>query len=460
MNTKHYVGGAVSQFQDLGVLPAVSQVKLLVDDENYYVAPAGGDDSGYTIEAFCPSATQAMANSILAQLKPCKYQGYKASSATISPEAELGDGVTVKGMYGMIALQDIHFGATHTESLEAPSEDLFNKKYPFVSETKRESARDIKKARSLISQALDEIRLEVFGEDGYTGTSIVAQLGAVTAAVNGKINGEDAQALIEAALEGITLSVTNGSTSSTIKLKAGETELSSQTIKMNGLVTITGLSGGTTTIDGACIKTGTISADRIDTEHLEVDAANVTGELNADFVTINGMLYIERSDMWGTAAGYIGANTDKGAIVMAAANKGVGCVVNNVAAKLSYYEQKMIWVHSGGCYSSETMQIYSDRSLKHDISYELEREAELFPKLRPCSFVYNQDDEGKLHWGFVAQDFIEAATDAGYDPSTLAVLGQYEGKYSIGYGEVTALNTLMIQKLMTRVSYLERRMEV
>lgn len=61
----------------------------------------------------------------------------------------------------------------------------------------------------------------------------------------------------------ITLSVTNGETSSTVKLLAGGVQIASQTISMSGLVTFTGLSNGTTTINGACIKTGTIDADRL-----------------------------------------------------------------------------------------------------------------------------------------------------------------------------------------------------
>ena len=48
---------------------------------------------------------------------------------------------------------------------------------------------------------------------------------------------------------------------------------------MSGLVTFTGLANGTTTINGACIKTGTIDADRIDADNLYVNAANITGSL-------------------------------------------------------------------------------------------------------------------------------------------------------------------------------------
>ena len=67
----------------------------------------------------------------------------------------------------------------------------------------------------------------------------------------------------------------------------------------------------------------------------------------------------------------------------------------------------------------------------------------------------NNDKEGKKRWGFIAQDLIEAAENAGMDPNKLAVLANYEGTYSVGYGEVTALNTHMIQKLMERVDRLE-----
>jgi len=73
------------------------------------------------------------------------------------------------------------------------------------------------------------------------------------------------------AIKGISLSVSNGEKSSTFTLKAGSTVLSSGTIQFNGVVTFSDLSGnGTTTINGANIKTGIISADRIDVDNLKV----------------------------------------------------------------------------------------------------------------------------------------------------------------------------------------------
>lgn len=60
---------------------------------------------------------------------------------------------------------------------------------------------------------------------------------------------------------GMTLSVTNGTSSSTIKLMQDGVAISSKTIKFTGMVTFTDLSTeGNTTINGSNITTGTIKA--------------------------------------------------------------------------------------------------------------------------------------------------------------------------------------------------------
>lgn len=60
-------------------------------------------------------------------------------------------------------------------------------------------------------------------------------------------------------------------------------------VNLNGYVTVAGLSGGTTTIDGGCIKTGTLDASKVTVVNL--DASKITtGTLDANKVTINGDL--------------------------------------------------------------------------------------------------------------------------------------------------------------------------
>ena len=87
---------------------------------------------------------------------------------------------------------------------------------------------------------------------------------------------------IQQTAESIHLNVTNGSTSSTIKLYLDQTELSSNTIQMNGLVKFTDLStSGSTTINGSNITTGTINASVVNVTN--INASNITsGTLSAD----------------------------------------------------------------------------------------------------------------------------------------------------------------------------------
>ena len=92
----------------------------------------------------------------------------------------------------------------------------------------------------------------------------------ITSTEEGLKGAETHISAIEQYAKSIRLSVTNGETSSSFKLTAGTATLSSGDIKFTGFVTFAGLSGGTTTIDGACIKTGSISADRIDVNSLKV----------------------------------------------------------------------------------------------------------------------------------------------------------------------------------------------
>ena len=90
-----------------------------------------------------------------------------------------------------------------------------------------------------------------------------------------KTNGQVSS--IKQYVDDITLEVVNGSESSRITLKSGSVTIATKTIQMDGLVTFTGLANGTTTIDGACIKTGLISAER-----LNLTGAITFGDLDWD----------------------------------------------------------------------------------------------------------------------------------------------------------------------------------
>ena len=80
-------------------------------------------------------------------------------------------------------------------------------------------------------------------------------------------------------VNGFSLSVSNGTSSSTIKLMSGSTVISSKSISFSGMVTFSDLSTkGSTTINGSNITTGTINA-------CNINGVNVTG------CTIKGSRY-------------------------------------------------------------------------------------------------------------------------------------------------------------------------
>lgn len=100
MSDKYYVGGDITSFSDNGKYKPISRVTLLVDDENSLTA---GDDTGMEVIASCPHATQPMVSALLQTMKGYQYQAYEAGAANIDPAAELGDGVTVGGIYSPLS---------------------------------------------------------------------------------------------------------------------------------------------------------------------------------------------------------------------------------------------------------------------------------------------------------------------------------------------------------------------
>ena len=271
MSDKLFVGLGVTSVEDNGILPPISRVTLMVDDNNAITA---GDDTGREIIADCPFATQEMVNAILSRLKGYQYHAYTASDAGIDPAVELGDAVTVGGIYSVVSR--IEDDGTGYPSIAAPGEAELEDEYPSVGPVTQTFNRQISETRSLISKTSEEILLKVENELEGLSSSFSVQLQQIQSQVTG-LNGQVSS--ITQKVDNITLSVSNGSTSSSISLSVGGVTVSSQTIQMNGLVTFTGLANGTTTIDGACIQTGTIDANRIDADNLYVNAANITGSL-------------------------------------------------------------------------------------------------------------------------------------------------------------------------------------
>lgn len=576
MDGKFYVGKRAKSIT-LGLRQnPITKVILNGDDDLVYEAGVEVED-GSVLETYVPSATQQMANDILQKVRGFEYQGYTADTAFIKPTIELGDGVTIGGIYTMIANREVAFTPKMSENISAPFEDEANHEYDYqgtysqeinnrvklgqqyygtrisrkkgleivrtdgeneytrvilnsdqlifktadgsdafyydqnegrfiinnrvniedaldasekfsslVFDTEKlqvDLVNEIEERKTSIKATADGLNLriddEVFGlnntititANGLQGqisdnadniTSVTATANGLSTQVNGP-NGLSSQ--LSQLKDSITLSVTNGETSSTISLSADGIETTSVNIKFNGMVTFDDLAGTgerVTVIDGDNITTGSILAD---------------------YLTLKGLFTVTDED--GDIGGFLGYGQGKSGrkitegLVMLDSSGEFAAMATTDGAKLSYGSLRnpenqiyvtnkravmdadgtLLDVSSGLIAATEEISSYSDRRFKNSIDYNLETYKELLMNLRPAKYKFNFAKNDVYHTGFIAQDVEQAMSDLGLRLDDFGGIAyNYEAdRYYLRYGEFIALLVAVIQEQEKRIIGLERR---
>ena len=301
MSDKYYVGGDVTSFADNGKYKPISRVTLLVDDENSLTA---GDDTGMEVIASCPHATQPMVNALLQTMKGYRYQAYEAGAANIDPAAELGDGVTVGGIYSPLSkLSDDGRGYA---GISSPGEAEMEDEYPAEGYITQEFNRKIAETRSTITKTSEAIMLKVEGIDGkYTevkttldGLTVTDQSGTT------KIKGSsiETESIAANSISADKLNLTGSITFGDLDANA---QNSINTANSNAITAITAAGNaqtaangavqkvsawqypGSTYIDGSKIMTGTVMATNLlgGTVGLLASDESIVGALNLAYTT-------------------------------------------------------------------------------------------------------------------------------------------------------------------------------
>lgn len=294
MSEKYYVGGDITSFVDNGKYKPISRVTLLVDDENSLTA---GDDTGMEVIASCPHATQPMVNALLQTMKGYQYQAYEAGAANIDPAAELGDGVTVGGIYSPLSkLSDDGRGYA---GISSPGEAEMEDEYPSDGYITQEFNRKIAETRSTITKTSKEIMLKVEGIDGKY-TEVKTTLDGLTVADQSgttKIKGSSIETESIAA-NSISADKLNLTGSITFGDLAQDAQNSINTANSNASAAQTAANGavqkvsaweypGSTYIDGSKIMTGTVMATKLlgGTVGLLASDESIVGALNLAYTT-------------------------------------------------------------------------------------------------------------------------------------------------------------------------------
>lgn len=303
MYDKFFVGLDLTGAEDNGLQRPISRVTLLLDDEN---AVTAGDDTGVEISASCPHATQAMANALLAQMKGYQYQMLQADDARLDPAAELGDGITAGGMYSVISrLSDDGSGFP---SVTAPGEAELEDEYPSGGPMTQEFNRKLAQTRSQIIKTAEAITLRIEGNTESIQATLDLINGFTVTDSSGttKIKGSSLEtgSLAANSISADKLNLTGKITFSDLNSATQQTINTAATNASNANNTVSGwVYPGTTMINGQMLMTGTVQASILKGGQVQLLTSN---EEQAGVLTIMGSGFQP-----GTSKGVVALNADE-----------------------------------------------------------------------------------------------------------------------------------------------------
>lgn len=465
MSDKYYVGGDITSFSDNGKYKPISRVTLLVDDENSLTA---GDDTGMEVIASCPHATQPMVSALLQTMKGYQYQAYEAGAANIDPAAELGDGVTVGGIYSPLSkLSDDGRGYA---GISSPGEAEMEDEYPAEGYITQEFNRKIAETRSTITKTSEEIMLKVKGVDGRVTslstsidgieanisslngsiTNIKADINGLRTTVSGKIDGSTAQSMIDQSIDKITLSVSSSSSGTTFKIlsngvvvdSTGSIDLHVDAVNIDGTLTASEIEGDTITVrNDNGRRCGYIYTEYASTADYKMTLESKAMELNAT----SGNLYLSGNN------GRSALNFDYDFIDCR------GDFAPNADNRYNLGAPYFVW---STIYCSTNELNGSDRNIKNSIEALPVKYVRMFELVEPKRYKLNSGTSGRYHTGFIAQEVEDAMRACGIDSQEFAgwaaaKLDDGSETYFLRYSEFIPILWAKVREQEARIRRLE-----
>ena len=102
-----------------------------------------------------------MADNILADIQGYQYQPMSAESALLNPAAEMGDGVTVNGVYSGIFVRATQFGRLMASDISAPTDEEIEHEFAVESPSERQYTRFVAQTRAMLKITNLAIEAEV-----------------------------------------------------------------------------------------------------------------------------------------------------------------------------------------------------------------------------------------------------------------------------------------------------------
>lgn len=140
-----------------------SGVRIFIgtDDNGDAIVIESGDTNGRTLEIKNPFGSQQMADNILADINGYQYQPMSAEAAQLNPAAEMGDGVTVNGVYSGIFVRATQFGRLMASNIAAPTDEEIEHEFAVESASDRQYTRFVQQTKGMLRVTNLAIEAEV-----------------------------------------------------------------------------------------------------------------------------------------------------------------------------------------------------------------------------------------------------------------------------------------------------------
>lgn len=420
-----FLGQKAGTVESSPKLEPISRVVLVVDDETSYTAGSGDR----TLEVTCPYGTQAMANNILATLSQYSYQPAQATDALLDPAVEIGDALTVDGLYTVIADMDMTFDALMTSDVGAPGEAELQSEYAYISQETAEQIRQMQQAAQQIANAQQSADNAQTSANNAQTSANNAQTAANNAqntandALNAAGNAQDSADDANLAIQGWTYS-------------------------------------GTTNIDGTKIETGTVTASTLrgGTVQLLNGYGTVAGTMNLSSATSAGYAVELNSNAAmriQAASGNLYLQGGGGAFLTIGTQ--VYCGDNFAPSGDGYYSCGTAGYRWSDVYAQNSTIQTSDVNDKTDVEALPEKYLTMMDNITPLRYKLIDGQSGRYHVGFVAQEVEAAMAAAGVDSMEFG--GFVKDKddhgndiYMLRYGEFIAILWAKIRALEAKIN--------
>lgn len=342
-----------------------SAVRIFVgtNDDGEEVIYEAGNTNGRTLEIKNPFGSQEMANNILADIRGYQYQPLTADGALLDPAAEMGDGVTVNGVYTGIFERHTNFGRLMASNISAPTDQEIEHEFAVESPTDRQYTRFVQQTRSMLKitnlaiQAEVAARTEADEEINSTLTIQASQISAKVSKTGGNQSSfgwvlDDSSHTWYAGNRQV-MRVTSSGLEVTGKITATSGQIGGFTIGSNSIYSNGMSSMSSTQKTGVHVGTDGIKLG----QNFKVDTS---GNVTANNMTITGTLTVGGATItaaqlrqgamegynWGSGGGGYGGYSSRGAYALSGG--GAGFSAKNVTDNLTTQNSGItdIWVGS------------------------------------------------------------------------------------------------------------------